>query len=343
MDDYVELSRVLTEVPSADPAKSIWETLVPVRRMVHLDGRGWIPLEGLYTLRSNGLTRRERFELALAKRRSPLLAAELRTRPVVLARQAAQMSPAAWVRVLANTARVGSATAFPGSTDNYLIDPWTAHLRRSGVSLATDTSITGVRQGVGGAEVRHSDTWHRFDAVVVTAFQPDAEHLLDKSRLRHTLQVNEHALHNSASVTLFVDATEDVSARHEGSDATVFLYTGGGFYALYQPTLRRVVAVSLRSGVDSLALLDATRRLLRLRSDPKIVTLRDNTTPDSRLFGGTPKSPDHIAAAPDIHFAGSYLSRSYPLDSGEAAARSAVRAAAAVVSRQRGSSDFSGV
>jgi len=323
MDDYTQLERVLDRVPSIEPGRSIWQTLVPVRRMVHLERRGWLALSRLYTLRAAELSLRDRCELARARRRKPLLATELRLGRLTELRMAAQLSLPGWARVVAAASRVGGARAFSGPTDVHLLDPWVEHLRRSGVELLTETTVERLRPTVGGAEIHHSGRWHRYDAVMVAVFVPDALELLRASGVRHRLRVSEIGMHSCSSATFVVDENEEVAARHEGRDDEVYLYAGGGFYALYQPRPRRVVAVSTRPGPDGAALVDATSRMLHLRRPVDVVGVRDDSAPASRLFGATPRNPRRIARIGAVHFAGSYLSPSYPLDSGEAAARSA--------------------
>lgn len=333
MDDYAQLRRLLDRVPSTDPATSIWQTLVPVRRMIHLERRGWLSLGNVYALRGAGLSLRERLELARARRRRPLLARELRPGPLATLRMAAQLSPASWARVAASTLRVGGAHAFPGPTDAYLIDPWVEHLRRSGVELRTATRVERLRARGAGAELYHSGEWHRYDAVVVAAFAPDTLELLRASGVPHRLRVSGLAILSCASATLVVDEREELAARHEeGNEA--YLYSGGGFYALYQPRGRRVVAVTTRPGPDGASLLQATRSLLRLQYPIDLVGLRDNLEPANGIFAATPPNPHGIAPLDAVHFAGAYLSRSYPLDSGEAAARSARAAAEALLARR---------
>lgn len=323
MNDYAQLRQVLDLIPSAADT-SVWQTLVPVRRMVHLERRGWLALSNVYTLRTPELSLRDRYEIAGARRRTPLLATELQpSRPTVL-RMAAQLSLPGWVRVLALAWRVSGAHAFIGPTDVHLIDPWVDHLRRSGVELRAATKVERVRQLADGAEVRHSGAWHHYDAAVMTGFVPDALELLRASGIRYRLRVSDLGLSSCACATFFVDERDEVAIRHEGRHDETYLYSGGGFYALYQPTLRRVVSVSTRPGPDGIALFQATCRLLRLRHPVDLVGVRDNLGPADRLFGATPLDPRRIAKAGAVHFAGGYLSRSYPLDSGEAAARSAL-------------------
>lgn len=323
MDDYSQLQRVLDRVPGVEPASSIWQTLVPVRRMVHLERQGWRSLNNVYALHGTGLSLRDRYDLIRARRRRPLLARELRPGPLTTLRMAAQLSPSSWVRVAAATLRVKGAYAFPGATDTYLVDPWVRHLRSSGVALRTATKVEQLRPQPDGIELFHSDDWHHYDAAVVTAFAPDALELLRASDIPHRLQVPELGMLSCASTTFVVDAREELTSRHEGREDEVFLYSGGGFYALFQPRPRRVVAVTTRPGPDGASLLEATRQLLRLQHPIDLVGLRDNLEPANRIFAATPLSPRRIARSGAIHFAGAYLSRSYPLDSGEAAARSA--------------------
>jgi glycine/D-amino acid oxidase-like deaminating enzyme len=323
MNDYAELRRVLELVPSATSGTSIWQTLVPVRRMVHLERRGWLALDNVYTLRTAELSLRDRYEIAATRRRTPLLAAAQRPNRRTVLRMAAQLSPSSWARVLALAWRVSGAHAFTGSTDLQLIDPWIEHLRHSGVELSTATKVERIRQLANGAELHHSGAWHHYDAVVVTGFVPDALELLRSSGLRHRLRVSELGLQSCASATFLLDERDDVAVRHEGHHDETYLYSGGGFYALYQPSFRRVVAVSTRPGPDGTAIFQASCRLLRVRHPVNLMGARDNLEPADRLFSATPIDPRRIAKARGVHFAGGYLSHSYPLDSGEAAAQSA--------------------
>lgn len=323
LDDYSQLQRMLEQVPSAAPSASIWQTLVPVRRMVHLERRGWISLRNVYSLRMEELSLRDRYELARVRRRRPLLAAEFRPSRLTTLRMAAQLSLPGWVRVATASWRVNGALAFTGPTDVHLIDPWVEHLRRSGVELRTETTVERLRPLPDGVELHHSDTWYRYDAAVVAAFVPDALELLRASGVRHRLRVSELGVHSCASATFVVDEREEVVARHEGRHDEAYLYAGGGFYALYQPRLRRVVSVSTRPGPDGGALVDATSRLLQLQRRIDVVGVRDNIELPNRVFGATPRNPRRIVRVGAVHFAGAYLSRSYPLDSGEAATRSA--------------------
>jgi glycine/D-amino acid oxidase-like deaminating enzyme len=325
MDDYSQLRSILERVPTATPGRSIWQTLVPVKRMVHLERRGWVSLASVYALRGAGLSLSERYELARARRRRPLLARELRPGPLALLRMAAQVSPATWARVANATLRVRSAYAFPGATDRYLIDPWVQHLRGAGVELLAATRVERLRPRDGKAELNHSGKWHRYDAVVVTAFVPDTGRLLEASGIRHQARVSDLGILNGATATFLIDAREELATRHEGCEHETYLYSGGGFYAMYQPGPRRVVAVTTRPGQPGPpALLRAAQQLLRLRHPIDLIGTRSNQEPADGIYSATPLDPNRIAPGiGPVNFAGCYLSRTYPLDSGEAAARSA--------------------
>lgn len=331
MDDYSRLRHVLSRIPAANAGESIWQTLAPVRRMVHIERRGWIALDNIYALRRSGLSARDRLELARHRRRRQLLARELRPGPLATLRIAAQLSPLSWIRVAASTLRVRRAFAFPGPTDEYLIDPWATYLRDAGVRLRTATRVERLRPLDRGVELHHSGDWHHHDAAVVAAFVPDALELLRASGIPHRLRVPELGMLSCASTTFVVDWREDLAGRHEARSDEAYLYSGGGFYALYQPGPRRVVAVTTRPGPDAASLLEASRRLLQLRHSVDLTGMRDNLEPASRIFAATPLDPGRIASVGSVHFAGSYLSRTYPLDSGEAAARCAQAATRALL------------
>jgi hypothetical protein len=333
MDDYSRLGEILERIPSSDPAASIWQTLVPVRRMVYLERKGWLSLGNVYALRGAGLSARDRIELMRTRRRYPLLAREMRTDPLTGLRMVAQMSPASWLRIAAASLLVRGAQAFPGPTDAYLIDPWVDHLRSRGVTLRAETRVERVRTSKDGSELCHSGEWHHYDAVAVAAFVPDTIKLLRASGIPYCLRVSNLGMVSCASATFLVDEGEPIVRRHEQSLDEVFLYSGGGFLALYQPRLRRVVCASTRPGPDGVSLLLATRRLLRLQLPIDPIGSRDNADPASRIFAATPLRPDRITATAAVHLAGAYLSRRYPLDSGEAAARSAQLATKAMLRR----------
>ena len=333
MDDYSELRQILDTVPSANPALSIWQTLVPVRRFVYLDGKGWRSLDTIYTLRGSGFSMRDRLCLSRARRRQPLLARESRVGPITALRMAAQMSPISWARVAAASLRVRGAHAFPGPTDAYLLDPWVEHLRSRGVELGVNVKIDRLRSRNGSPELHHSGTWHSYDAAVIAASLPDAKELLCASHVSHRLKVSDIALLNCASATFYIDPREDLATRHHEHDGETYLYSGGGFFALYQPRIRRVICVTTRPGPDASALLEATRRLLSLRQPVDLMGMRNNLEPRSRIFAATPLRPDCIASARGIYFVGAHLSRTYPLDSGEAAARSARTVARRLLAR----------
>lgn len=322
LDDYSSLRVILDRIPSGN--SSIWGTLRPISRIARGKDQQWSTLGGPYTARSDSLPLTEKIRLARSRRKSPLLADQSRPTKIDLAKMAVQLSPVGWVRVARLTLRVRSAYAFPGSTDRFLANPWLETLQTSGAMWVPNAQVREIviRQGRVRAVTLSDERTLDCDAVVVATTLPQAVSLLDHSGIDHRLRVSPHAFHSLTSAT-FMLHPEDRAARRLPSD-TPSLIAGGGFYVVYQPDNHRCVAVSaLFAPVEPVALISQARLLLGADLPVEIVGSTTNREVGEQLFGGTPPGRRLLPRLPGVYLAGSYLSRSYPIDSGEAAARSA--------------------
>jgi glycine/D-amino acid oxidase-like deaminating enzyme len=321
LDDYTHLLDILRQIPGRD-GRSLHDELRPVERYCHTRRRGWVRTSHLYPLLARELSLREKLAIGLHRRRSPLLAAQelgLNTNRFGSRKNFSYRSMA---RIAANAFRSKTASTFEGATDAALLAPWVRLLEARGVAFNVNTGVRMLRPEGSGVFVHSDRGAERFDAVVVTAFAPDLIDLLATSGIAHTAERLQHTHCKCLTVTL--DPREKVLADGEPA-----LYSRDGITVVVQPARARYVALVTRSpSTDNEYVLAQVRSFLDLAHDVVDVAVRDNQQPDEALYTADYVDPRRLLVRPqaNLYFAGSYIRNSYPVDSGEGAARSALAA-----------------
>jgi glycine/D-amino acid oxidase-like deaminating enzyme len=319
LDDYTHLLDILRQIPGRD-GRSLHDELRPVERYCHTRRRGWVRTSHLYPLLARELSLRDKFAIALRRRQSPLLAAQELGRNTNRFGSRKNFSYRSIARIAANAVRSKTAYTLEGATDTSLLAPWVRLLKVRGVAFNVNTSVRTVRPEGSGVFVQSDKGAERFDAVVVTAFAPDMIDLLAASGITHSAERLQHTHCKCLTVTL--DPREKVLV--EGVPA---LYSRDGITVIVQPTHARCVALVSRSpNTDDRYVLAQVRDFLNLAHDILDFAVRDNQQPDEALYTADYLDPRRLLGRPqpNLYFAGSYIRNSYPVDSGEGAARSAL-------------------
>jgi glycine/D-amino acid oxidase-like deaminating enzyme len=317
LTDYDRLLQVLRRLPGVNGA-SVHDELHPLKRFYFSESAGWIELSHLYGFFAREIPVRDRLRAARASRRAPLVAAEAGPNANRFGSRKNFSFPT-MVRLGLNLLKSRSAFSLDGPTDRLLIEPWVRHLEESGVCFHLGTPVTSLAADEAGVTVETPAGGRRFDAVLVTAFIPDAIALLDASGIAHSLRQLNHI--HCACFTIDLDPAEPVLDR----DAPA-VYCRDGLNILVQPAARRCLVLctnSASTGRDWV--VERVRVLLELKHPPGEVKVRDNQALREAVYCADYVKREAIApAAPSaVHFAGSYVDNTYPLDSGEGAARSA--------------------
>jgi len=325
LDDYDQLLGILSRIETAD-GPSVAETLRRVTRYWHSDRAGWIAISHLYPLLAREVPVRDKLRAIRARGTSPLLAEQQVGENINRYGSRRNYSPASIVRMAANFRTSTRAYALPGPTDRCLIDPWVAHLRARGVDFEVGNRVETIGGGGRGVRVDSSSGSREFDAVIVTAFVSDAIALLDASGLAHSLRQLDHT--HCKVLTVALDPSEKVL----GADHPA-IYSRDGIAAVVQPEQHRCVVLCLRpASTETDHLITRAREMLGLEHALMDVRVRDNQRPEEAIFIADYNDPGRVLVRPvrHVYFAGSWLRNSYPVDSGEGAARSAANAIAAM-------------
>ncbi|MFF2363970.1 FAD-dependent oxidoreductase [Streptomyces sp. NPDC058122] len=326
MDDYRHLLRILGMIKGPG-GRTVHESLRRVRRLAHTETTGWVEISHLYRMMAKEIPLREKLRVLWAWRPSPLLAERhFSGRGENRYGSARNYSPLPLARMAANLFRSKTAFVLPGATDEYLVDPWVAHLRERGVTLTADRRVSRIEPSGGAVRVHTRAGAEEFDAVVVTAFVPDMVALLDASRIDHAVDEDGHT--HCVAFTVDLDDREAV-LRESGP----VLYSRDGINILMQPDAGRcVVLCTLSPRTDEEYVMEKVRLHLDLRHPVRRVRQRPNQRPGEAILAGDYLRPDRITRRPlpGVYFAGSAIHNSYPIDSAEGAARSALTAAALI-------------
>lgn len=186
--------------------------------------------------------------------------------------------------------------------------------------------MSRIEPSAGTVRVHTGAGAEEFDAVVVTAFVPDMVALLDASRIDHVVREADHT--HCVAFTVDLDTREAV-LREPGPA----LYSRDGLNILVQPEAGRcVVLCTLSPRTDEEYVMDRLRRHLDLRHPVRRIRTRPNQRPGEAILAGDYLRHDRILRrpAPGVYFAGSAIHNSYPIDSAEGAARTALTAAALI-------------
>jgi glycine/D-amino acid oxidase-like deaminating enzyme len=324
MDDYSRLFSVLRRIDRGD-GRTVFDSLRPVRRYAHTPRGGWIEISHLYLAMAGEVPLAEKISVLRAWRSRPLVA-DLGSNENSYG-SLRNYSPPSLLRMAANLLRSKRAYALPGPTDHYLIDPWVAHLRARGVVVQDRSKVTALRPGPDSVAVQVGEVTQHYDAVLVTAFLPDLAELLEASGIRHRIPL--HTNTHCVAFTLDLDPRERVLA-----DSRPRIYCRAGINTLLQPGHSRcVVLCTTADSTDPRSILVAVRQALDLKHDFVRVARRMNRHPREAVLVGDYLHPNQVARArlDRVYFAGSAVRNSYPIDSAEGAARSALNAVDRIV------------
>jgi len=318
LSDYECLFSILREVENGD-GTSIYDTLQAVHRYCHIEGRGWIEISHLYAALARELTLRERFKMVQARRASPLVAAQVPGTNENSYGSMRNFSPLSLARVIKSLRRSTIAFALGGPTDDCLISPWVRYLEKAGVMFTKSRRIDTITPLPHGVSVHSIAGVSAFDAVLVTAFVPDLADLLTASGIDHGVKVLNYT--HCKCLTLALNPREKILAIRQ-----LALYSREGINVVLQPDHSRCVVLCTRPlSTDVSYVVSRVREFLGLEHEIPDITVRDNCRPEEAIFSADYIRPGAILrqCLPHVYFAGSYIKNSYPIDSGEGAARSA--------------------
>lgn len=319
LSDYAYLLNILGQVRSAD-GQNIRDGLSAIRRYCHVES-SWVEVSHLYFALAAEISLRRKLKAWSANRRPPLVADELggNTNSYGSLRN---FSIRSLSRMLTNLLRSRTAFALAGSTDRYLIDPWVRYLAASGVEFRSGSRVEAIDSRPPGVVLRTAGCSDEFDAVVITAFAPDAAALLARSGMEHGIRDLGHT--HCVCFTLALHPDEKVL-----TDSRPALYSRNGINIVVQPRHRRCVVLCTRppSTAESYV-MSCVRSDLNLEHDIAEIRVRDNQRAGEAVYAADYVPPERILRHHQqrLYFAGSYVTNTYPIDSGEGAARSAFNA-----------------
>jgi glycine/D-amino acid oxidase-like deaminating enzyme len=322
LSDYTCLLGILRTIKAADGV-SIADRLQPVNRFCYTAERGWHEISHLYLTLASEVPLRQRLRM-LRQLRKPLLVAEHDFGPNTNRYGSLRnYSAMALAQMAGNLLRSRRAFALDGPTDEHLTNPWIEHLRRRGVVFQKDKLVHRIRPFTEGVDVQSDNGWEKFDAVVVATFVSDLTRLLSASGIDHSVRQFRHS--HCASFTITLHPDEPILVRDR-----LALYCRDGINLILQPRSRRCVVLCTKSSsTDPAYVVSRVREFLNLAHPVDSVRMRDNLRPEEAVYAAEYVRPDRILrrTQPRVQFAGSYLYNSYPIDSGEGAARTAFNAA----------------
>jgi predicted NAD/FAD-binding protein len=321
LSDYACLFSILRGVEN-DDGSSIYDTLEAVHRYCHIEGRGWAEISHLYVALARELSLLDRFKVVKGRHTSPLVAAQVPGTNTNRYGSMRNFSPLSLLRVITNLRRSTIAFALGGPTDECLISPWVRYLEKAGVVFRKSHRVDAVTPLPHGVSVHSPAGSARFDAAVVTAFVPDLADLLTASGIDHRIKVLSQT--HCKCLTLTLDPREKILATRQ-----LALYSRAGINVVVQPNHGRCVVLCTRPlSTDVGYVVSRIREFLGLEHEIPVIKVRDNQQPEEAIYAADYLKPDAILRqrAPHLYFAGSYIKNSYPVDSGEGAARSAFAA-----------------
>jgi hypothetical protein len=318
LSDFSCLFRILRSVRNED-GTSIYDTLRTVHRYCRIESRGWAEISHLYVMLAKELSLAERAEVLRARRTPPLVAAQVRGTNENTYGSARNFSPLALMAMMSNLRRSTIAFAIGGPTDLSLVSPWVRYLERKGVTFRKPDRVEAIVALPHGISVRSATGASVFDTVLVTAFAPDTADLLTDSGIDHRIKALNHV--HCKCLTLDLDPHEKIFVNRQ-----LALYSHEGINVVLQPDHHRGVVLCVRPlSTDVGYVVSRVREFLGLEHEIAAIKVRDNKRQDEAIYAANFLKPDSILRRhiPHVYFAGSYTKNSYPIDSGEGAARSA--------------------
>lgn len=320
LDDYHTLFDILRRVAGPD-GRSVHAHLRRLRRFSHAGRYGWVETSHLYRVFAKEIPFEQRLRM-IRRPRSPLVAEQ---HPGANANRYGSLknySRTALLRMAMSLLRPRTACTFDGPTQTYLVDPWVRHLTGRGATFRLNSPVTALTPAPRGITVRLADGAETFDAVVLAAFVPDAVALLVASGVPTTERGLNHT--HCKAFTVDLDPAESVLA-----EAGPALYCHEGINIVLQSSHHRcIILVTRAASTADDFVLGKVRDYLGLRHPFRSVRVRDNQLPREAVYSATYLRPASVLPrpVPGLYLAGSYLQNSYPVDSGEGAARTAFAA-----------------
>ncbi|RQX02550.1 hypothetical protein DLJ59_15075 [Micromonospora inaquosa] len=320
LDDYNTLLDILRRIVGPD-GRSIHDHLRPLRRFSYIQRYGWVEVSHLYRVFAKEIPLGQRLRM-IRRPRSPLVAEQ---HPGANANRYGSLrnySRLSLLRMAMSLLRSRTAYAFDGPTRTYLVEPWVRHLTERGVAFRAGCQVMALTPTPGGIAVRAAGGTDLFDAVVVTAFVPDVIPLLAASGLPSEVGHVNHT--HCKAFTVELDPAEPILTV-----AGPAMYCRDGINIVLQSGHRRcIVLVTRAASTADDFVLGKVRDLLGLQHPFREVRARDNQLPREAVYAASYLRPEAVLPrpVPGLYLAGSYLHNSYPVDSGEGAARTALAA-----------------
>lgn len=320
LDDYHTLFDILRRIPGPD-GRSVHAHLRRLRRFSYTDRYGWVEVSHLYRVFAREIPLGQRLRM-IRRPRSPLIAEQFPGANTNRYGSLKNYSRLALLRMATSLLRSRTAYTFDGPTRTYLVEPWVQHLTGRGVAFRAGHPVTALTPVPGGITVRSHGAEETFDAVVVTTFVADVVPLLAASGLPSAARILNHT--HCKAFTVQLDPAEPALAVTGPA-----MYCRDGINLILQSSHQRcIVLVTRAASTADDFVLGKVRDYLDLRYPFRAVRVRDNQLPHEAVYAATYLRPDTVLLrdVPGLYLAGSYLHNSYPVDSGEGAARTALAA-----------------
>lgn len=321
LDDYKYLFSIFRRLEYQDE-RSVYDVLQEADRYCYADKRGWVRVSHLYAILAKELSVLEKIELAREARKSPLLGKHSFGADRNVYSLIRHISAISLMRVAFSILRARTVYAFEGSTDDYLITPWVNYLAKRGVLFKGECRVLGIASQGEEIAVRSSIGAELFDAVIIATHLSDTIELIAKS-VAAPHRGGGHHLDTLQwkCVTFTLDAREKILAAERPA-----IYSKDGINILLQPNARRCVVLCIRSqNTEKAYIVHRAREFLGLEYEVASIKEQENGKPRESVFvAGSLKSNRVLYNVNStVYVAGSYIKNSYPVDSGEGAARSA--------------------
>ena len=320
LDDYHTLFGILRGIAGPD-GRSVHDHLRRLRRFSYAYGPGWVEMTHLYRVFAKEIPLGQRIRM-IRRPRSPLVAEQ---HPGANANRYGSLknySGRELLRMATSLLRSRTALTFDGPTRTHLVEPWVRHLSGRGVTFRPRCPVTELTPRPGRIAVRSAGGDEVFDAAVVTAFIPDVIPLLAASGLPSAAPRHDHT--HCKAFTLTLDPAEPILTT---AGPAMFCRDGINI-VLHSGHQRCVVLVTRAASTADDFVLGKVREYLGLRHPFRAVGVRDNQLPHEAVYAAGYLRPETVLTrpVPGLFLAGSYLRNSYPVDSGEGAARTAFAA-----------------
>ena len=320
LNDYATLSAILRRIAGPD-GRSVHDHLRRLRRFSYAHGHGWVETSHLYRVFAREIPLGQRIRM-IRRPRSPLVAEQHPGANTNRYGKLKNYSALALLRMATSLLRSRTAYTFDGPTRTYLVEPWVRHLTGRGVAFRAGCPVTELIPQAGRITVRSAGRAEVFDAAVVTAFVPDVIALLAASGLPSAARHLGHT--HCKAFTLDLDPAEPILA----TGGPAMFCRDGINIMLHSGHHRGIVLVTRAASTADDFVLGKVREFLGLRFPFRAIGVRDNQLPHEAVYAADYLRPETVLTrpVPGLFLAGSYLRNSYPVDSGEGAARTALAA-----------------